>query len=78
MCWTWFETIGHSIKKLGPSQKTLLSTSVSTWLQTWTFVMCRNTTDHNFVIALTRPRVPHLIAPMSVSTLASGLNKQVP
>jgi len=23
MCWTWFETIGHSSKNLGPSQKTL-------------------------------------------------------
>jgi len=23
MCWTWFKTIGHSSKNLGPSQKTL-------------------------------------------------------
>jgi len=26
MCWTWFKTIGHSSKSLGPSQKTLRPT----------------------------------------------------
>jgi len=25
MCWTYFETVGHSLKNLGPSQKTLRS-----------------------------------------------------
>jgi len=25
MCWTMYKTIGHSLKILGPSQKTLLS-----------------------------------------------------
>jgi len=26
MCWTWFKTIGRSLKNLGPSQKTIRPT----------------------------------------------------
>ena len=29
LCWTWFKIIGHSLKTLGPSQKTLRPPLVS-------------------------------------------------
>jgi len=34
MCWTKLKTIGHSLKKLCPSQKTLRPLGVSSWLRT--------------------------------------------
>jgi len=34
MCWTYFKTIGHSLKNLGPSQKTLRPPGVPSWLRT--------------------------------------------
>jgi len=38
MCWTYFETIGHSLKIFSLSQKTLRPSGIPSWLRTWSWV----------------------------------------
>jgi len=38
MCWTYFVTIGHRLKILSPSQKTLRPSGVPSWLRAWSWV----------------------------------------
>jgi len=50
MCWTWFNTIGHSSKNLGPSQKTLRPSwgpKVVTGLIVTTYFMNQTSTIHS-------------------------------
>jgi len=43
MCWTYFKTIGHSLKIWAPLRKLFATPGVSSWLRAWSRPMLKTT-----------------------------------